>query len=212
MTTRIVVVDDHPMVQAALRTALATAMPNAELIACRSIESLLRIIAVEPNSIDLVLLDLGMPDTTGFSGLFMLQAQYPITPVAIISAQEDASTIQRAIAFGASGFLPKSLELRVLVKAVASILDGDVWTPEISEPLLSLDGDIDLASRFASLSPRQMKILMFIVDGQLNKQIAGHLNVAEQTIKIHISAIFKKLGVTNRTQAAMLFQKLHSDH
>lgn len=200
------------MVQAALRTALATAMPNMELIACQSIESLLRIIALEPNSIDLVLLDLGMPDTKGFSGLFMLQAQYPILPVAIISAQEDASTIRRAIAYGASGFLPKSLELRVLAKAVANILNGDVWTPEISEIPLSLDGDMDLASRFASLSPQQVKILMFIVDGQLNKQIAGHLNVAEQTVKIHISTIFKKLGVTNRTQAAMLFQKAHSDH
>ncbi len=212
MTTRILVADDHPVVQAALRAALATAIPETELIACSSMESVLRTIALEPASIDLVLLDLSMSDAQGFSGLFLLQAQYPTIPVAIISAQESATTIRRAIAYGASGFLPKSLALSVMAKAVASILDGDVWIPPNIGPMdAHSDQDLDLAKRFSSLSPQQTRILMMIVDGRLNKQIGAALNIAEQTVKIHTSTIFRKLGVQNRTQAAVLVQRAHAD-
>lgn len=212
MKTRIVVADDHPMVQAALRAALATALPDAELIACHSVEAVMRTLALEPAGVDLVLLDLNMPDAQGFSGLFLLQAHYPIIPVAIISAQENAATIRRAIAFGASGFLPKSLDLATMARAVAGILEGDVWTPpNVGRIDAATDDEAELASRFASLSAQQMRILSMIVDGKLNKQIGAALNLAEQTVKIHASTIFRKLGVKNRTQAAVLVQKTHGD-
>lgn len=212
MTTRIVVADDHPIVQAALRTALATALPDTELIACHTMNAVLKTIALEPSSFDLVLLDLNMPDAQGFSGLFLLQAQYPMIPVAIISAQENALTVRRAIAYGASGFLPKSLDLPDMAKAVVSILAGDIWSPPNAR---AGDGvtadDMEMAKRFSTLSPQQMRILMMIVDGKLNKQIAATLKISEQTVKIHTSAIFRKLGVRNRTQAAVLVQKAHLD-
>lgn len=212
MTTRIIVADDHPMVQAALRSALATAIPDTELIACHTIDAVLRSIALDPAGIDLVLLDLNMPDARGFSGLFLLQAQYPTIPVAIISAQESATTMRRAIAYGASGFLPKSLELAVMAKAVVSILAGHVWAPPEAEAFeRDMSDDAETAKRFASLSAQQVRILMLIVDGKLNKQIAATLSIAEQTVKIHTSTIFKKLGVSNRTQAAVLVQKMHTD-
>ena len=212
MTTRIVVADDHPIVQAALRTALATVLPDTELIACHTMNAVLKTIALEPSSFDLVLLDLSMPDAQGFSGLFLLQAQYPTIPVAIISAQENPLTVRRAIAYGASGFLPKSLDLPDMAKAVVSILAGDIWSPPNAR---AGDGvtadDMEMAKRFATLSPQQMRILMMIVDGKLNKQIAATLKISEQTVKIHTSAIFRKLGVRNRTQAAVLVQKAHVD-
>lgn len=153
MKTRIIVADDHPMVQTALRTALTTVLPATEIIACHTLDAVLQTISLEPASIDLVLLDLGMPDAQGFSGLFLLQAQYPTIPVAIISAQDSVATINRAIAYGASGFLSKSLELSVMSKAVASILAGDVWTPHNSgTPHAVAPDDADMANRLASLS------------------------------------------------------------
>lgn len=211
MTTRIIVADDHPMVQAALRTALTKVLPDTELVACHTLEAVLQMIALDPAGIDLVLLDLSMPDAQGFSGLFLLQAQYPTIPVAIISAQDSTSTIHRAIAYGASGFLPKSLDLSVMLHAVAAILAGDVWTPpEAGVVDKAAPDDADMASRLASLSAQQMRILMMIVDGKLNKQIAASLSIAEQTVKIHTSTIFRKLGVRNRTQAAVFIQKIHA--
>lgn len=207
MTTRILVGDDHPMVQSALRTAFAVALPEAEIIACRTLDEVLATLARDAAAIDLVLLDLNMPGAQGFSGLFLLLAQFPTIPAAIISAQEDAATIRRAIAYGASGFLPKSLSLPAMADAVRSILAGEIWTPtELADPADGAREDRAIAGRLASLSPQQMRILMMIVGGKLNKQIAGELGIAEQTVKVHVSTILRKLEVRSRTQAAVLVQ------
>ncbi len=209
MTTRIVIGDDHPLVQAALRTALSTALPDLDIIACQSLDEVLAVLSARPDDIDLVLWDLNMPGIQGFTGLFMMLAQFPTVPVAIISAKQDATTIRRAIAYGASGYIPKSLSLPAMADAVTRILAGEIWMPPNIGGRGSLqNSDLELASRLASLSAQQLRILGMIVGGKLNKQIANDLNIAEQTVKGHVSIILRKLGVGSRTQAAVLAERL----
>ncbi len=208
---RIVVGDDHPLVQAALANVLAEISPEVEIVACYTLDAVMDAVAAAPADVDLVLLDLNMPGTHGFAGLFLMQAQHPTVPVAILSAQADAATIRRAMTFGASGYVPKSLSLPDMAAAIAAILAGERWTPpDIAGQAGGGEGDddLELARRFASLSPQQMRILALIVAGKLNKQIAGELNVSEQTIKIHVSTILRKLQVMTRTQAAVLASRL----
>ncbi len=208
---RIVVGDDHPLVQAALANVLAEISPEVEIVACYTLDAVMEAVAAAPADIDLVLLDLNMPGTHGFAGLFLMQAQHPTVPVAILSAQADAATIRRAMTFGASGYVPKSLSLPDMAAAIVAILAGERWTPPDIAGLAGGgegDDDLELARRFSSLSPQQIRILALIVAGKLNKQIAGELNVSEQTIKIHVSTILRKLQVVTRTQAAVLASRL----
>lgn len=207
--TRIVIGDDHPLVRAGLRTALGSVIPDVEIIEGHSLDEVMQTLSQWHGEIDLVLWDLNMPGVRGFAGLFMLLAQYPTVPVAIISARQDAATIRRAVAYGASGYIPKSLSLPAMAEAIARILGGEIWIPpNIGGRGAIVDSDIDLASRFAKLSAQQMRVLSMIVQGRLNKEIAAELNIAEQTVKGHVSTIFRKLGVGSRTQAAVLAERL----
>ncbi|MEW6640657.1 MAG: response regulator transcription factor [Pseudomonadota bacterium] len=209
MTIRIVVGDDHPLVQAALQSALTSVMSDLDIVACPSLEEVLAVLAERPDEIDLVLLDLTMPGIEGFAALFVLLAQFPTVPVAIISARQDAATIRRAIAYGASGYIPKSLSLPAMAEAIMKILAGEIWMPPNIGGRGSVQAaDVELAARLSSLSAQQMRILAMIVEGRLNKQIAGELDIAEQTVKGHVSAILRKLGVGSRTQAAVLAERL----
>jgi len=209
MTTRIIIGDDHPLVRAGLRTALGSVIENIEVLECHSLDEVLQTLTLRAGEIDLVLWDLNMPGVRGFAGLFMLLAQHPTLPVAIISAKQDPTTIRRAVAYGASGYIPKSLSLPTMAEAVSRILGGEIWIPpNIGGRGAIADGDLDLANRFARLSGQQMRILSMIVQGRLNKEIAGELNIAEQTVKGHVSTIFRKLGVGSRTQAAVLAERL----
>lgn len=208
---QIVIGDDHPLVQAALRDALGKAMPEVTVAECLTLDAVMRAVAAQPDDIDLVLLDLNMPGTHGFAGLFLMLAHHPTVPVAIISALEDSSTIRRALAYGASGYIPKSLSMSAMAEAIRAILNGEVWAPHDALSARRASDDTDMARRFASLSPQQIRILMMIVDGKLNKQIAGELNIAEQTVKVHVSTILRKLGVVSRTQAAVVAGRLAVD-
>ncbi|WP_037421296.1 response regulator transcription factor [Sinorhizobium sp. CCBAU 05631] len=209
MSTRIVIADDHPMVQAALRSALVALLPDLDLIACRSVDEVLEVLAGDRQEVDLVLLDLSMPGTDGFAGLFLLHAHSPPLPVAIVSARQDAATIRKAITFGASGYIPKSLDLPEMASAIRAILEGEIWTPPRFDSEAS-DPDAAMSARLASLSSQQLRILTKVIEGKLNKQIAGEMDIAEQTVKVHVSAILKKLGVVSRTQAAVLCERLLS--
>jgi DNA-binding NarL/FixJ family response regulator len=201
---RLVIGDDHPLVQVALREVLASALPDAEIVAAYTLSQVVAALEAGAGDVDLVLLDLDMPGTKGFTGLFLLMAQFPIVPVAILSATQDADTVGRAIAYGASGYIPKSLTPQGMAEAISRVLAGETWTPDPVPPA----GDSALAGRIATLSAQQMRILSMIVDGKLNKQIAGELAIAEQTVKVHVSTILRKLGVGTRTQAAVLVERL----
>ncbi|ALG74175.1 LuxR family transcriptional regulator [Azospirillum thiophilum] len=203
----IVIGDDHPLVQAALRDALGRAMPGVRVIECPDLDSVMTAVGERPDEIDLVLLDLNMPGTHGFAGLFLMLAHHPTVPVAILSALQDSDTIRRALAYGASGYIPKSLSMQAMADAIRAILSGETWAPPLSAASSEAD-EAEAARRFASLSPQQLRILTMIVDGKLNKQIAGDLNVSEQTVKVHVSSILRKLNVVSRTQAAVVAGRL----
>ena len=204
----IIIVDDHPLFRDALRQALSDKFSDLIISEAGSLDGLSG--ALEGKSeTDLVLLDLAMPGVKGFSGLMYLRAQYPEIPVVVVSANEDPSAIRRCIEFGASGFIPKSLPVETIREAVRTVLEGEVWTP----PDLDLgevgDGEItDLVVRLATLTPQQVRVLMMLSEGLLNKQIAYKLSVSEATIKAHVSAILQKLGVDSRTQAVIAVNKI----
>lgn len=206
----IIIVDDHPLFRDALRQALTDSIRDLKISETGSLDGLSG--ALEQSSdTDLVLLDLAMPGVKGLSGLMYLRAQYPEIPVVVVSANEDPAAIRRCIEFGASGFVPKSLPVETIRDAIRSVLDGDVWIPPDLDLGEAGDGETsDLVARLATLTPQQVRVLMMLGEGLLNKQIAYKLSVSEATIKAHVSAILQKLDVDSRTQAVIAVNKIES--
>lgn len=207
----ILIADDHPLFRSALQQALTMGLgADAHLVEVASIAELEARLN-EKRDWDLVLLDLNMPGAYGFSGLVLLRGQYPQIPVVMVSAQEEAAVVQRSREFGASGFIPKSSPLETIQEAVRAVLDGDTWWPPQLEEAPALSDEVRAASEgLASLTPQQFRVLTMVCEGLLNKQIAYELNVSEATVKAHVTAIFRKLGVRTRTQAALLLQQMES--
>jgi DNA-binding NarL/FixJ family response regulator len=168
-------------------------------------------LAERGGDVDLILLDLSMPGVRGFSGLMYLRAQYPSLPVVVVSANDDPAVIRRCMEFGASGFIPKTLGIDSLRQAVTRVLQGEVWTPPDVD--LTRQSDAETAAmiaRLATLTPQQVRVLMMLSGGLLNKQIAYELGVSEATVKAHVSAILQKLGVESRTQAVIAAGKIEA--
>lgn len=209
---KFIVADDHPLFRAALKQALQAGNEGVQIEEADTMEATLARVA-EHGDADLVLLDLHMPGAHGFSGLIQLRAQAPEVPVAVVSGSEEARVVRRAIDYGASGFIPKSASLNTIAEAIAEIMDGEVWLPEGMEDVLG-DGDEEdsrFAEAIASLTPQQFRVLGMLTSGLLNKQIAYDLNVSEATVKAHVTAILRKLGVHSRTQAVIAAQRLEID-
>jgi DNA-binding NarL/FixJ family response regulator len=205
---RIIVVDDHPLFRDALRQAISSAFAEAEILEAGSLDELVQRLG-ESGEVDLVLLDLAMPGVQGFSGLLLLRTEHPEVPVVIVSATEDAQTIRRAIDFGAAGFVPKSQPPARIRDAVRIVLEGGTWTPPELDLATAVDREqADVAARLSTLTPQQVRVLMMLGEGLLNKQIAWKLGVSEATIKAHVSAILTKLGVDSRTQAVITLGKI----
>ena len=140
----------------------------------------------------------------GLSGLIYLRAQYPNIPVALITAADDQGLVQKALNLNASGFIPKTSGIETIIGAVNAVLSGDIWVPEgYSQPSAADKEAEDIARRVATLTAQQIRVLMMLKEGLLNKQIAYELNVSEATIKAHVSAILQKLNVSSRTQAVI---------
>ncbi|WP_346829462.1 response regulator transcription factor ErdR [Pseudomonas abietaniphila] len=211
MTYEILIADDHPLFRSALHQALTLGLgPDARLVEAESIADL-EARLTEKSDWDLVLLDLNMPGAYGFSGLVLLRGQYPQVPVVMVSAQEEAAVVVKSKEFGASGFIPKSSSLETIQLAVRTVLDGDVWWPPQVNENVSVSPEAKAASEgLASLTPQQFRVLTMVCEGLLNKQIAYELSVSEATIKAHVTAIFRKLNVRTRTQAALLLQQMES--
>ena len=164
------------------------------------------------SEVDLVLLDLSMPGISGFSGLIYLRTQYPAIPVVIVSASDDVATIRRSLEFGASGFIPKRFGVETLRDAILKVMEGDVWVPPDVDMSAAADPETaKLRDRLMTLTPQQVRVLMMLSEGLLNKQIAYELGVSEATIKAHVSAILQKLGVESRTQAVIAAAKIAGD-
>ncbi|WP_421694676.1 response regulator [Aestuariivirga sp.] len=207
-TTRILIVDDHPLFREALKQAVSGGIPQSSVTLAGSLDQATAILDKD-DDFDLILLDLRMPGVQGLSGLIYLRAQYPNVPVAIITAADDHGLVQKALNLNASGFIPKTSGIETIVAAVSAVLKGDIWVPEGYAQSSSADKEgEDIARRIATLTAQQIRVLMMLKEGLLNKQIAYELNVSEATIKAHVSAILQKLNVSSRTQAVIAANRI----
>ena len=203
MFHHLLIADDHPLFRGALREAVNGLFDRADIAEAGTFEEVTEVLE-RGGDVDLILLDLRMPGVRGFSGLMYLRAQYPSLPIVVVSANDDPAVIRRCMEFGASGFIPKTLGVEALRQAVAQVLRGEVWTPPDVD--LARDADSEGAAviaRLSTLTPQQVRVLMMLSGGLLNKQIAYELGVSEATVKAHVSAILQKLGVESRTQAVI---------
>ena len=209
--TSLLIADDHPLFRAALKQAARDALGDIELFEADSLEAVLALLDAQPQ-VDLVLLDLHMPGNHGLAGLAAVRAQFPGVAVIVVSANDDPRVVRRALDHGAAGYLPKSAGLDELRDAIRTVLACETWLPPPLRASVaraqSTPGDADLASRLANLSPQQFRVLALVAEGLLNKQIADRLDIQERTVKAHLTAIFERLGVRNRTQASVVLREL----
>ena len=199
---KVLVIDDHPLFRAALELALIKAKFDPENIHSRNcIAHSLE--AIENAKYDLVLLDLNLPDSKDFEGFSKIRAADEDVPVMVVSATESQLAYSTAQSLGASGYIPKSSDLKNITEAIETVMKGDTSFPDIAS---EGSPDIDAAKKLASLTPAQHRVMSCLSDGLLNKQIAFEMDISEATVKAHMTAIFRKLGANNRTQALLIFR------
>jgi two-component system, NarL family, nitrate/nitrite response regulator NarL len=217
MTLKVLVIDDHPLVQEGVSAALESLADDVNVMAARDAEQGLARAAENPD-LDLVLLDLALPGMSGFNLIGKLHERLPSLPVVVLSALEEPENVRHAINAGAMGFVPKSAATRVLLEVLQQVLEGNVTVPlalqssgpPISHALPGATGESQSASEpdVALLTLRQLEVLSRVCQGKTNKQIATELGLSEKTVKAHVTAIFKVLGVVNRTQAVLVARRV----
>jgi DNA-binding NarL/FixJ family response regulator len=203
---KILIVDDHALFRDGLRHVLNGLANDITILQASNFEQALNFVTTNTD-LDLVLLDLHMPGKDGFSALDTFARQYPAMPVVIISASSQHSDIQRALDAGAMGYIPKESTSSVMLNALNLILSGGIYVPPNmlhAEKTHPADGE----NNAHGLTPRQLEVLALLVKGCSNKDVASQMQLAEATVKMHVTAILKTLGVNNRTQAAMAVEKL----
>jgi DNA-binding NarL/FixJ family response regulator len=211
---RILIADDHPLVRGALALSVEAAFGRIDILECASFAELVEQLG-RTGIADLALLDLLMPGVNGFDGLLTVRASFPETPVVIISALEDKHLIDEAIALGAAGFIPKSTPRQDIVAALHRIAAGEIYIPADARASVAAQGhpvdDIEIAQKLSTLTTQQLRVLRLLGTGKLNKEIAYELDIAEPTVKVHVSAILQKLKVYSRTQAVVVAGRLLSN-
>jgi two-component system nitrate/nitrite response regulator NarL len=216
MPLKVLVIDDHPLVQEGVAAALESLGHEVDVIAAADSEQGLTAAAANPD-IDLVLLDLALPGMSGLGLIGALHQRFPSLPVVVLSALEDPENVRNAIAAGAMGFVPKSAQTRVLIEVLQQVLEGNVSVPGSFSPSApSASGGTAAATGPAAgpepdvalLTIRQLEVLSRLCQGKTNKQIATELGLSEKTVKAHVTAIFKVLGVVNRTQAVLVARRI----
>lgn len=200
---RVVLADDHPLVRKAICEVASAAAPNIQVDEVDSLFTLMTYLKRNSET-DLILLDLHLPDCSGVGGIRALREKFPAIPVVVISAMHDQQVISRSIELGASGFIPKSSSLTEIQGAITAVLQGAIWLP----PRVSYMAPHPARDMMKDLTPAQAKIVSFLERGLLNKQIAYEMGVTEYTVKAHMTAAFRKLGVSNRTQAMVVLRGL----
>lgn len=206
MTTTVLIADDHPLFRQALILAVRAVLPEAGIVEAGTLASAARA-ASEAADLGLILLDLKMPGATGYSGIALLHAERPDVPILVVSSADGAGAAVEAQAFGAVGFLRKDSDLAAIEAAIRSALAGR--SAPASRPADTPDATIRAA--VAGLTPTQLKVLLAVLDGQLNKQIAHNLGMSVATVKAHMTAVMRKLDVSNRTQAALVARSMGLD-
>jgi DNA-binding NarL/FixJ family response regulator len=203
------IADDHPLFREALKGALSAKFEGLEVFESSDFDSTLQVLS-EQEDLDILLLDLHMPGNGDLYGLIRIREEYPSLPIAVVSGSEDVNIVSKVMGYGAMGFIPKSSSSDDIASAINQILEGDTWLPkELKNKVAEIEGeDREIAAQVASLTPQQYRVLQYLHEGLLNKQIAYELHISEATVKAHITAIFRKLGVYNRTQAVLIAAKL----
>ncbi|MGL4830306.1 MAG: response regulator [Vibrio sp.] len=214
-----IVADDHPLFRDAIVSVLESRFPGCNIRQTEDMPSTISMVSETPGC-DLLLLDLNMPGMTGLNGLLELRNLAPATPVAVISAESDKQTVLQTLAYGAVGYVAKSCARQQMGEAFAQILRGDVYLPADilrenikNPPSSSLRKQADFSvEALQTLTRKQLQVLQSMSKGAANKQIAYDLNISETTVKSHVSAILKKLGVHNRIQAVVGATHIDFDH
>ena len=202
-----IIADDHPLFRTAMTHTLQQRFAGAQVLEVGSLPELLNLLKTGIEA-DLLLLDLHIPDAHGFTGLVQVSEHFPEMPVMIVSGNDNPSVIHKAVTLGASGFLPKSASNEDIAVAIDAVIQGQVWIPDdLPAPAIEPVGE-KTAERIGSLTPQQLRVLTMIGEGLYNKQIASELLVTDATVRAHVTEIFRKLGVTNRTQAVIFFNRL----
>ncbi len=210
--TSFLIIDDHPLFREALGNAVRLALPEARIVEAMSIEDALHILTAEQGEgIDLALLDLLLPDATGFSGFLRLREAHPRLPVAIVSSEEDQRVVREALELGAAGFLPKSLSKRELAQSIEGVLNGSVSVPKdfvATSQRRRAEASKALEVKLRELTPQQLRVLDLLRRGYPNRQIGQELQLAESTVKAHITEILRKLGLFSRNKAIIEIGKV----
>lgn len=197
----ILIADDHPLFRQALAVAASAVQSEAQIVECANLPTALGAAAAADDLI-LILLDLKMPGADGYSGVALLHAEKPNVPILVVSSAEARQAARDALRFGAVGFIGKDSDLSAIEDAIRDALNGKRIEPPCDDALDSV------AAQIASLTPTQLKVLLGVMEGRLNKQIAYDLDITEATVKAHMTAILKKLDVQNRTQAVLAAKAL----
>ncbi len=213
---KILIIDDHVLIRQAMQGVLKKLRRDAVVLEAPNYEKAMSIIAANPD-IGLILLDLTLPDRDGFSVLAELRETYPAISVVVISAVQDAANVMRALDLGALGYIPKSAESDVILSALRLVLSGGIYIPpqilahdELLNPAVRHDaGDRHQPSpAIAGLTERQIEVLALMMQGKSNKAICRILNLAEPTVKNHVTAILRAFKVTNRTEVVIAVNQL----
>ncbi|MCK2184558.1 response regulator [Halomonas getboli] len=210
----LMVADDHPLFREAIGAAIRAGLPGCRLLEADSLDDALKGIAEEEEDIDLLLLDLGLPDAAGLAGLERLREACPALPVVVISAERERNLILESIALGAVGYIPKSTPRRAMLEALRQVLGGQIYLPPDimrrppATPAADHDSFLapaapDAPSPLDALTDKQLQVLARLARGEANKVIARELDIAETTVKTHVSAILRKLNVGSRVQAIL---------
>ena len=207
---KVLIADDHPLFRNALSQVLSGQL-TMQVAESKDFASTIAALEADPD-IDLVFLDLNMPGNNGLASISAIRVQFPNTLIIVVSAEEQESVITKCVQLGASAFIPKSLDLNEMCEAVNHVLEGQQWLPKDIQLNPNAGSGIASIEKLEQLTPHQLKVLALIADGLLNKQIAYELSISESTVKQHASAVLKKLGVYNRTQAGIIYQQaIHID-
>lgn len=209
--TRFLIVEDHPLFREALEGALRMATPEADIVHAASIDEALELLS-SVHGVDLVLLDLSMPGTTGLSGVIRVRKAFPRIPVVIVSGHQDPHIVGSALSLGVSGYITKSSSKQELARSIGEVLRGAVCLPGTyrvrARSRRSTSPAQELLKRLRDLTPQQLRVLEMLRRGLQNKQIAYELKISETTVKVHVSEILRKLNVLSRTRAIVEMSKI----
>lgn len=200
------IADDHPLFRNALKQVLIAQPIPMQVQESQDFQTTISTLS-DDIDIDLLFLDLNMPGNQGLAGISTIRSQFPNTLIIVVSADEQEHTITKCVKLGASAYIPKSVDMSEISEAVTKVLEGEQWLPSGYQLAQQAPAEKAFFQQVEQLTPHQLKVLGLIADGLLNKQIAYELNISESTVKQHASAVLKKLGVYNRTQAGVMFNQ-----